>query len=571
MDTSREIIWGDETTYHYAAENLIKYRTLTYDINGDIYNGNNEATPTPKLQPGYPIYIALIYILFGHSTSAVLISHVLLSIFSFWLIYRILTLLKIRKPFIMISLILAAVYPGFLYSIDRMLTEQLFTTLFLAFVYCFLKSRQTNNVIWLGISAALLTCASHVRALAFPFAVVVIFFLIIYDQNNKKNAVRNVTVFISVILLFMLPWWVRNWITFDKFMLFSDAGYSPKVWGAVPYFIDMASTNNQPLNVVLENNVTPNPGLYYKWRIFGFFQYMWGDLWDENLVHPYKYLRPFIALQQLIIVPCIMAIPFLIKNCRKEVLFISCIPIAFTLMNMPFHGLPRYVYPSVPFVLVLVGVLLELLVDTIRKKRTYELDSFLSKWQGATDRWVLRGYTVFAAIFSIILFYSIYIFAYEINGEMSEYRLGRYMGITQTSLQANDIVFSKKYNQSEMMIENSSIINGKYKNDVDAPAIIKVSDNLLNDSIKKQIVTEVSINIQGGYLYDYMTVYWTGRNTQEISENNVYKFPISKLEKSQKIFIDDDVNFLMVVPAVFRGGEFKVDSIEINKYKVQVQ
>lgn len=82
-------------------------------------------------------------------------------------------------------------------------------------------------------------------------------------------------------------------------------------------------------------------------------------------------------------------------------------------------------------------------------------------------------------------------------------------------------------------------------------------------------MTEVNLNIQGGYIHDYMTIYWTGKNTKEISENTVYKFPINRFEKSQKIYIDDDVNFLMIVPAVFRGGSFTIDSVQIQKYKVQ--
>ena len=569
-DTTREIIIGDETTYHHAAKNLIKHGTITFDMNGDIFHGKSEVIPTSKLQPGYPIYIALIYTLFGHTTNTVLISQIILSILSLWLIFKTLDLLKIRKLYIIISLILATIYPGFLYNIDRMLTEQLFTTLILSFAYFFLRSIQNNNVYLLGISGAFLTCATHVRALAFPFVVVAIFILFVYERQNKRNMIKNLAVFIGVIILCMLPWWIRNWITFDRFMLFTEAGIGPKIWGAVPYFIDMASTSNLTLDGVLQNNITSNPSVYYQWRVFGFFQYMWGDLWDEKLVHPYKYLRPFIGLQQVIIVPCIITIPFLLRKCSKEVLFLSCFPLAFTLMNMPYHGLPRYVSPSVPFVIILVAVSLEKLIDAARKKqKNSPTEMFLYNWQKTTDRWLRCGYIVFATFFSAVLFFSVYVFAYGINGEMSEYRLSRYMGITQKQLQTNEIISTQKFDPSKITIENSGLNDrGKYKNDVNAPAIIKVNGSLTNESYDKKIVTEVNINIQGGYLFDYMTVYWTGRKTEELTENAVYKFPINLFEKSQKIYIDDDVESLMIVPAVFRGGVFDVNYIEIKKYGV---
>ncbi|WP_019424792.1 ArnT family glycosyltransferase [Paenibacillus sp. OSY-SE] len=357
VDITRELRPGsDELVYHYAAENLLKYGTLTYDRNGDMFHGIEELKPTTIIPSGYPIYVAIIYKLFNHSTQAVLFSQLILSMICLFLIYKILKLLKIKTPYVVVTLLLATVYPGFLYNIERMLTEQLFTTLLIAFVYVFFKGTQNNNICLIGISAILFSCATHVRPLAFPFILVVLFFFIIYERNDKKYILRNIAVFFGIFLLFMLPWWIRNWITFDKFIFFSESGNNASVWGAVPYFIDMGSVSNLPLSTILDNNITPNPWVYYKWRIFGFFQYMWGDLWDENLVHPHFLLRPFIILQQVLVVPCIALIPIIVKSCKREIIFISCIPIAFTIINMPFHGLPRYVSPSVPFIFILAGI-----------------------------------------------------------------------------------------------------------------------------------------------------------------------------------------------------------------------
>ncbi|MDQ0089964.1 hypothetical protein J2T12_003377 [Paenibacillus anaericanus] len=575
VDTTRQLRTGsDEFVYHYAAENLLKYGTLSYDRDGTMFNGTLEIQPTTVLSPGYPLFIAIIYSLFNNSTQAVIIIQLILSIICLWFIYKTLSILKLKKPYIIITLLLSSLYPGFLYNIDRMLTEQLFTTLFLIFVYCFLKGMQENSTIIIGISALFLSCATHVRALAFPFLLLACLFLIIYERQHKSQMFKKLSVFIGIVFLFMLPWWIRNWVTFDSFMLFSEAGENPKVWGAVPYFLDMTSTYNQSLNEIIQNNTYSNPMLYYKWRIFGFFQYMWGDLWDENLVHPHTFLRPFLLLQQLIVVPCIAAIPLIIKNCKKDVIFISCIPIGFTLMNMPFHGLPRYVYPSLPLVFILVGVLLEKAGGLIfRKGRNYSPEaSPLFSWQHIADCWMRRCYFLFACLFSLILLYSVYIFAYNIGGEMSAYRLSKYMGISHTSLDEKDIITTNKYGTNNLSIENVilSSKNGDdiYKNDLGGPTIIRLKDQSTLDLKSSGIVSEVNLDFQGGYIYDYLTVYWTGTNTPDISEDKVYKFPINSFQRSHKIFIDDNVNSLMIVPAVFSGGSFTLDSIEIFKYEV---
>ncbi|WP_098749147.1 glycosyltransferase family 39 protein [Paenibacillus sp. EZ-K15] len=570
IDTTRDLRTGsDELVYHYAAENILKNNTLTYDREGDMFKGTQLVEPTKVLSPGYPLFIAIVYFFSDHSTQAVFIVQLILNLCTLWLIYRILCLLDIKKLYVSFSLLLASIYPGFIYNIDRMLTEQLFSFLLLAFVYFFLKGMQRNSALYFVISGLLVTSAIHVRALAFPLLILAIIFALVYMNLPKKISVRNVLLLLGTFCLGMIPWWIRNWLTFDTFMFFSEAGVNPKVWGAVPYYLDMEFTYNKTLEEILSVNIDTNPILYYKWRIFGFFQYMWGDLWDENLVHPERILKPFLILQQLIVVPCILLIPFIIKKCRWEALFISCIPLGFTLMNMPFHGLPRYVYPSVPFLFITLAVVLDIIERRLRNLKSPSgiEDAYINKFQKISDRWIRICYSSVATVFSLVLAYSVYIYAYQISGEMSEYRISKYMGIDVSSLRKENLLVKQSYTKEEISIENASeITRGSYVNNLVGPTIIRVNNKFTEYS---DVVTEINFNISGGYFYDYMTVYWTGKNTPEITENAVYKYPINFMQKKQTIYIDDDVQSLMIVPTVFMGGEFQYNSIEINKYKVE--
>ncbi|MNV87459.1 hypothetical protein D3C71_1815810 [compost metagenome] len=54
-----------------------------------------------------------------------------------------------------------------------------------------------------------------------------------------------------------------------------------------------------------------------------------------------------------------------------------------------------------------------------------------------------------------------------------------------------------------------------------------------------------------------------------MGENAVYAFPIAPWQKSKTMYMDSDVTGLVVVPAVFRGSDFVVRSIEVTKYKVE--
>src|SRR3546814_13831775 len=62
-------------------------------------------------------------------------------------------------------------------------------------------------------------------------------------------------------------------------------------------------------------------------------------------------------------------------------------------------------------------------------------------------------------------------------------------------------------------------------------------------------------SIHGGFHYDYTTIYWTGARTPTISENAVYKFPNNAWRDGVTVWIDDDVDHLMIVPFVFRWGK----------------
>ncbi len=558
---SRTIIPGDETTYHYAALNLLKYHTLTREITGDMYSGKAPVAPTSWLSPGYPIYLASIYKIFGASTGTALMSNVAMSIFALFLIYRILDLAEVNRAGKLASMALAAAYPGLLYNLDRLLTEQLFVFLLLLYAYLFLKGLKQSRMALIVASGIVLACAGHVRAQAMPFALISIAWLAVYGQGTAKIKIAHISAFAMSVLALFAPWWIRNYVDFGHFILFSEAGEGAKIWGSVPYFIDMGSSNDG-LATVVANNMTPNPAVYYRWRLFGFLQYMWGDVWDEHLVHPGTFLRWMLALQPLVVVPTLLAIPFIASRRSPTVLFIATVPVAFTLMNFPFHGLPRYVYPGVPFVLILTGVAVSHLSGTWCADQWSK-----TKSPRIADLIMRHGFVALSGILSILIAYSVYAFPNRENLEMSAYRLSRYMRIDLRQADQGKLIKSKVIRGDSIVVENTTKEGGVFVNNIDGPAIVKVADSLIPNQTNK-IVTKVTLTMCGGYLYDYTTIYWTGAKTKSISEDEVYKVPTNAFTKIRTVYIDDDVDHLMIVPYVFRGGSFVIQSIEIQKYLV---
>lgn len=365
-DFIREIAENsDSAAYSYSAKNLIDYGMLTNDRNGEMNRGEIEVVPTSRVMPGMPIFLAGLYLI-NDSASFVYMVQIMLSLVTLCLIYKMMRLFGVQYQIAVFVLFLAAVYPAFCYNHDILLTETLFTALFTAALYMFVYFLKHTNIVQngykhLALSTILLMCATMVRAQALPFVAVEIFFVLIYMHDcSLKTRMQYCGTIVGIALAFLLPLWIRNWVVFHEFWLLTQSGVGPQIWGAQPYFLDMSSTENVvDLAELIAKNVDISPETYWKWRLFGMFNFMWYDFWDENLVHPVEILRLFRLIHPLIVIPAVAAIPLIIRKARKEVLLIAAVPLLFTMMCLPFHGLPRYVFPSIPCVFTLLGIMLD--------------------------------------------------------------------------------------------------------------------------------------------------------------------------------------------------------------------
>lgn len=552
VDLHRQIADGDEKTYEYAAKNLVKYRMFTADRDGSIYNGERKAEPASTIQIGYPIVITIIYAIFGEGKSFFVFGFQLaLSIINMLLAFGIMKRCKCNKIAILIVLILYAVYPGFIYNINKMLTEPLFTTLLLLFSYFFILAINSDKIICAFFSAIVLGMATFVRGLAFPYFFMCLYIFYFYVYNNKR---KKILIFSSTYIFTQMWWWIRNYIAFHKIILLTESGEGPKIWGAMPYYIDMNSSNGKSLTWLLSQDKNINIWVYLRWRIFGFFNYMWNDIWDEKLVH--STFRCLLWIQLLIIVVVVIVFPIMIKKLDRNILFLSSFPIAFTIMNMPYHGLPRYLYPSVPFIFIILGFF-------ISNKKVNNIDEKIGClcWIRKLGE---KIYLIVSIIFSITLCYSIFIFGTQIRTEMSEWRLNKYAKTSIREVNKKEIL-TKHVLEEESIIPSSSYkVNGKYINDGSATSIINGN---CNDLLDDNVVSKIELNIKGGYVYDYSVIYWKTDNMEEMDENHMFKFPINCFEKKKTIFVDGNVNNIMVVPVCFSKGKFSIDSIVITKYK----
>ncbi len=553
---------SDSATYHYAAIDIQKYGFIVWDRSGEAARGEVKAEPTEALAVGYPLFLAALYRFFPASYDTVYQTNIYLSMLTLLLLWWVMKEMRVGDAAALIVMAMAAMYPPFTYMVSTGLSENLFLPLMLAGVACCMRYGRTDHLRWLWLGNLLMAYATLVRAQGFLVLLLCDGACILWSERRGREAVRVLVCLVCTLMAFYVPVWVWMYKSVGHFVLFPGASQGAAVWGAMPYFIDMGWSEGRSLWEIKEVNRTADPGVYYRWRVFGFLQNSWYDVWDEHLEHPYAELRPFLMLQHWVVVPSIVMSPLLFVKYRRSQCLAAAIPVVVTLSCMMAHGLPRYVILAVPFAFALAGVHLNLIFsgEARRRKAVLTAPRFL--------------YALLYLIFSILLAYSVYSFSYQLPYEQSAYRLAKYAGVS-----ISDVTQEKPIARQTLTAEdvgNGIYIQNMRKTDGERflpyfgsdPAAVYAAVKPLEDAKGKNIITKAQIALRGGYLYDMMTVYWRGAKTADYNEGCVYLFPKNswEYEKPITIYIDDDVNELLIVPSRFRSDEMTFDYIRVEKF-----
>lgn len=549
----RKVVAGDETTYHNAAVSLITDGVIVRNPYVNVDPESPYMRPSLALAPGYPAFLAGIYTIFGQSSSAVFAAQVLLSMGSLILTVTAMALLRIHAAAIVAASVLAALYPGFVYNLDRMLSETLFVFLSLAFVVLLIKYRLSGSFWAVAIAAVTIGAAIQVRSQALPFAPLGLSFAMAFGAGTLQRRAAHGAIFTLLVVATMLPWLAYTYSYFGELTLLPIGGEGAMVWGAVPYYLDMQSTLGKTAAEVMGENAAANPAVYWNWRVFGFLQYMWSDYWDENLVHPSPQLKPFLAIHHLVIIPTLCALPILIWRGGPEHWLIAAFPIGITYLAAPFHGLPRYAFPAVPFLIIAFGCLAGMLIET--RPKPQKSDCFKKRMRAAA--------MIVAAPVAILVPYSTTYFSWQISIQMSKYRISKYLltGISELAPLGAPITFDA----GSFSIDNvSTLEDGRVTNSLGSSAII----NLTIPSTQKDdsTVTRVELNVERSSYFDYVTVYWATDDDNNFTESRVYRPPVNFLQPVTTLYLDGDATKLMIVPVYFRNQAFKVESITVQKF-----
>jgi 4-amino-4-deoxy-L-arabinose transferase-like glycosyltransferase len=209
---------GDSLHYTLIARNLIHHHIYAID----------PASPTIFRPPGYPCFIAAIYLLFGEQNTAVMVAQSVLGALSDILLYLLLRQLTPEGVARFTSLMTAA-YPHLDVYASNILTETLLSALLVLMVYALYGERSSGSWYLPLVSggAAALAALFSPRFLVAPLIAAACSWL---AHRDRATRLRSAALSLATAAGLLLPWTVRNYLVFRVFAPSAWATPNLSIW-----------------------------------------------------------------------------------------------------------------------------------------------------------------------------------------------------------------------------------------------------------------------------------------------------------------------------------------------------
>ncbi len=165
---------------------------------------------------GYPLFLGLVYKVFGHSYGWIVFLQMLLAIACGLMLYS-LTTRMVNTTTGLIVLGLWSINLGFLVYVQFLLTEMLLVTFLIAFLERFFAYWKTKNLYSLYFSGFLLGCSVVVKPAAVLFIIPLVIFLLLFMGGRWQRRVRTAALFALSFYLPVTGYMMSNKLRFEHF------------------------------------------------------------------------------------------------------------------------------------------------------------------------------------------------------------------------------------------------------------------------------------------------------------------------------------------------------------------
>ncbi|MEO0079262.1 MAG: glycosyltransferase family 39 protein [candidate division WOR-3 bacterium] len=203
---------ADAPEYVQLARNLTHHRLFSLDSRPPF-------RPDIFRTPGYPLFLAIPFTLFGPSLFWPILLQLLISVATAWLTWQLTRELHLTPEAGVLATFLVAASPNLAFLATKLVTETLFTFLLIASLLLlnrFLTLRHWPSLIACGITLGLLILT---RPIATYFPLVIALFLTLFLRERRAGALSAPLVLLAATTVVVAPWIIRNGHKTSRFII----------------------------------------------------------------------------------------------------------------------------------------------------------------------------------------------------------------------------------------------------------------------------------------------------------------------------------------------------------------
>jgi 4-amino-4-deoxy-L-arabinose transferase-like glycosyltransferase len=207
------LVGADSPFYIEIAKNILAGNGMAY--------GN---APTAYVSPGYPIFLAGCFGVFGENLLWTSLFQCLLSALVCVFAALAAEIIFGRRVGLIAGLIACFYYELIFWTSGQILTEPLYTFLLAAAVYALIRASvsEKNAILNYSVAGALFGLAGLVRPIALVIALGIGILAIVISFFYQRKQSIHFLLFTAVCLLVMQPWGIRNYFVFNQYLLTSS-------------------------------------------------------------------------------------------------------------------------------------------------------------------------------------------------------------------------------------------------------------------------------------------------------------------------------------------------------------
>ncbi len=261
-----------------------EYSLLGVNIAQHGYYTPHGGEPGLRRSPGYPLYLAAVYKLFGVKPAIALFLQIVLSGLIPLFLYMNAELL-FSKRVARIASVLSIVEPVSIIYANLLLSETLFVVFLLLSTYFFIKSMKNKNTTALFVSAIMTGIGAYFRPVILYLPLAYAFMYIAVSWLSFKDRIKYALGIVLITGLTVLPWVTRNYIV-DRYKGFcSIQDINLYYWRAAGVISDMEHLPLREVQDRLEKAVPSGLSLANK------YQFLRDKAVSVIIHHPYAYLK----------------------------------------------------------------------------------------------------------------------------------------------------------------------------------------------------------------------------------------------------------------------------------------